>query len=72
MRSKKPLLILAFALSSLLGKAQDVTWDETFRQNGKINVVVGVMAIIFIGIIGYLVLQDRKISRLEKQMKSKK
>lgn len=38
-------------------------------QSGKIYVVVCVISIIFIGIIGYLVMLDRKISKLEKELK---
>jgi CcmD family protein len=39
------------------------------RHNGKIYVVVGVILIIFIGIILYLVRLDRKITKLEKENK---
>ena len=44
--------------------------DELY-QSGKIYVVVVVVALIFIGIVGYLILLDRKISRLEKEVKNK-
>jgi CcmD family protein len=37
------------------------------RHNGKIYVVVGVILIIFTGIIFYLIRLDRKITRLEKE-----
>jgi preprotein translocase subunit SecG len=40
-----------------------------FRESGKIWVVVGVLTIIFIGIIVYLVLLDRKIGKVEKLRK---
>jgi hypothetical protein len=44
---------------------QDVL--NSLHSNGKIYVVVAVIAIIFIGLITYLVTIDRKVSRLEKQ-----
>lgn len=41
----------------------------TMRSNGKIYVVVVVLATIFAGIFTYLVYLDRKITRLEKEKK---
>lgn len=40
--------------------------DELYKS-GKIYVVVTVLAIIFVGIVGYLIVLDRKITRLEKE-----
>jgi CcmD family protein len=40
-------------------------------QSGKIYVVVIVIAVILLGIIGYLTLLDRKISKLEKEIENK-
>lgn len=40
---------------------------DVMRSNGKIYVVVTVLATIFAGIFAYLVILDRKISRLEKE-----
>ena len=37
-------------------------------QSGKIYVVVIVLSIIMLGIAGYLVMLDRKVSRLEKEI----
>ena len=42
---------------------------DVMRANGKIYVVVVVLATIFAGIFGYLVYLDRKITRLEKDKK---
>ena len=39
--------------------------ESLFRSSGKIYVVVGIIAIIFICIIVYLVRLDSKISKLE-------
>ena len=43
---------------------------DVMRSNGKIYVVVTVLATIFAGIFAYLVYLDRKISRLEKENQS--
>jgi CcmD family protein len=40
-------------------------------QSGKIYVVVTVLSVIFIGIVIYLIMLDRKISKLEKEIKNK-
>jgi hypothetical protein len=42
---------------------------DMMRSNGKIYVVVGVISIIFIGIIIYLIRLDLKISKIEKKQK---
>lgn len=53
---------------SLTTAAQETTPEmaDVMRSNGKIYVVVLVLATIFAGIIAYLVILDRKISKLEK------
>ena len=60
---------MIFLFSALCTLAQDSKpeMDDLLRQNGKIYVVVTVIGIIFTGIIIYLVMLDRKISRLEKK-----
>lgn len=40
---------------------------DTLRSNGKIYVVVTVLATIFAGIFAYLVVLDRRIGKMEKQ-----
>ena len=56
--------------------AQDMTSDiemaDLMRSSGKIYVVVAVLSIVFIGIIGYLVHIDRKLTRLERKIAEKK
>ncbi|SCB87638.1 CcmD family protein [Chitinophaga costaii] len=57
---------------SLLASAQQQNTEkgpvnEFFRSNGKIYVVVGVLVIIFLGIVLFLVRLDRKISKLEQR-----
>ncbi|HRG84653.1 MAG TPA: CcmD family protein [Chitinophagales bacterium] len=45
--------------------------DNVLRSNGLIYVVVGVVVIILAGLIFYLTTIDRKLSKLEKEIKNK-
>lgn len=63
------ILLLSVACFSQ-GSDQIEMADELF-QSGKIYVVVAVLSIIFIGIVVYLIMLDRKISKLEKEIKNK-
>lgn len=51
---------------------QDAEMADGMRANGKIYVVVAIMVIILVGILAYLFLIDRKVSRLEKRLGEKK
>jgi len=57
-------------LSQALFAQNESMTAELMRENGKIYVVVGVLVIIFIGIIVYLITLDRRISRMEKSEES--
>ncbi|MEJ8801128.1 CcmD family protein [Pontibacter sp. H249] len=48
---------------------QEIEMADTLRQDGKIYVVVVVLLTVLGGMIAYLVTLDRKVSRLEKQMR---
>ncbi len=68
---KKSAFLIAMLLSASTF-AQDnapVEMATGLYQSGKIYVVVIVMSIIFVGIAGYLIMLDRKISKLEKESK---
>lgn len=76
-----PLLTKAFLLALLLFSqnllaqqpvAEGVEMADRLRADGKIWVVVAVIAAVFAGIIIYLVRLDRQVSKLEKEMKEKK
>ncbi|WP_347157265.1 CcmD family protein [Pontibacter chitinilyticus] len=47
----------------------NVEMADTLRQDGKIYVVVAVLTTIMAGLVVYLVTIDRKVSKLEKQLK---
>ena len=45
---------------------------DFMRETGKINVVVGVILLIFLGIVIYLMRLERKLTKLEHQIKDDK
>lgn len=71
---KKIALSMLMLIVSASAFAQDnapVEMATGLYQSGKIYVVVIVMAIIFTGITIYLIMLDRKISKLEKEIQNK-
>ena len=64
-----PLLLLASLAMAQAPEAAPAMADD-LRASGKIYVVVAVVAVIVIGLLGYLIALDRKMSRLEKEMKA--
>ncbi|MCH7413212.1 CcmD family protein [Belliella sp. R4-6] len=75
----KKWFIILFLLVSLQSYAQEkiaITEDDytnskiemadVMRSEGKIYVLVGIIGIVFAGILVYVIATDRKISRLEK------
>ena len=72
-----PYIIFMYGmLLTFVTFAQDATDEvgmaDTMRASGKIYVVVAVLVIIFIGIVVYLVIIDRKVSKLEKEITNDK
>jgi CcmD family protein len=64
------LAAFGLILSSFAQQAEDVEMADAMRASGKIYVVVTVLAILFTGIVVYLISLDRKISKLEKESAS--
>ncbi len=62
-------LYLLTMVSSFAQNNNTVEMADTFRQEGKIYVVVGVFAIILTGLIAYLMRLDAKIGALENEEK---
>jgi septal ring factor EnvC (AmiA/AmiB activator) len=48
---------------------QQVEMADTFRSEGKIYVVVAVLSTIFLGMVMYLIVFERRLSQLERQIK---
>lgn len=63
------ILLLLFSATTFAQDVPQVEMADGLFQSGKIYVVVGVLAIIFIGIVVYLLMLDRKISKLENEIK---
>jgi CcmD family protein len=63
---KKLICLLVFLTGYLSAFAQDVEMADTLRSSGKIYVVVGIIAIVFVGLAIYLFTIDRRLTRLEK------
>ncbi|MDZ4666203.1 MAG: CcmD family protein [Bacteroidota bacterium] len=59
-------------LSTFFANAQEVEMADSFRADGKIYVVITVLAIVFASIVGILILLERKLSKLEKELKETK
>ncbi len=72
--AKFSLVFLAVLLqtSALLAQASKVIPDDGMAnlmyQSGKIYVVVGVILLIFIGVVFYLLALDRRIKKLEDEI----
>ena len=63
-----PLLLLAPLAFAQTPEAAPAMADD-LRASGKIYVVVAVVSVIVAGLLAYLISLDRKVSRLEKEMK---
>lgn len=60
------------SVSPLTLLAQEVEMADRLRSSGKIYVVVAIVLVILLGLIGYLISLDRKVSRLEKRIRDSK
>ena len=69
---KKFLYLFLLMTISTIAKAQDAEMADVMRSNGKIYVVVGIILIILIGLITYLFMLDRKITKLENKLTDKR
>ncbi|MBR7950963.1 hypothetical protein KBK19_13480 [Microvirga sp. STR05] len=68
------LLLLALVLPLLHAAAQSTADDspemaDAFRADGKIYVVVAVISVVLAGLLALLVSLDKKVSRLERELK---
>ncbi len=66
---KKIVFAITFLIFTVmqLNAQQDIDMADTFRENGKIYVVVGILSIVFSGIIIFLIRLEKKVARLEKE-----
>lgn len=66
---KRLLNLLVLLTMPIFTFASDVEMADLLHENGKIYVVVGVIAIIFVGIVVYLVTIDRRLTKIEREEK---
>jgi uncharacterized membrane protein YidH (DUF202 family) len=72
MKNNKLTLALAFTIFSNILFAQsesNIDMADEMMQNGKIYVVIAVLCVVFACIATYLIMLDRRISRIEKENK---
>ena len=71
----KKISILILMLVSLFTNAQETTngpaMADSWREDGKIYVVIAVMSTIFACVVIYLVIIERKLKKLEEDLKNK-
>lgn len=70
MKQRFFIITLLFLLidSNLFAQSQENAVEEFFRTESKFYVVVAVLAIVMIGLLGYVIYLDRKTKKLEKQI----
>ncbi|MCY7356707.1 MAG: CcmD family protein [Rudanella sp.] len=65
------LLSAMMALNFLAQQTAPIEMADQLRADGKIWVVVLVIALVFAGIVAYLVRLDRQLSKVEEALKQK-
>jgi CcmD family protein len=75
MKKVFPTLLILFINLVLISISSAAQTDQpemadAMRSNGKIYVVMAVCLVILLGLVGYVIRIDRKLSRLEKQQKN--
>lgn len=68
MKKYLSLVVLTLLCSSLYAEDSVI---ESMHENGKIYPVIAVIAVIFIGIIIFLIRQEKKIKQIEDQLNNK-
>lgn len=56
------------ACGNLFAQSNENNIEKFFRTESKFYVVVAVLAIVMIGLLGYVIYLDRKTQKLEKQI----
>ena len=72
MPMKKFLYLFLLMTMATIANAQNAEMADVMRSNGKIYVVVGIILIVLIGLITYLFMLDRKITKLENKLSDKR
>ncbi len=68
--SKKRLALILLLLGSATASwASQTATTDFMRSTGKIYVVVAVIAVVFIGIVLFLIFLERRLTKLENQIR---
>ena len=62
-------LLLQSVCASLAQQESDVEMADAMRSSGKIYVVVGVIVLLFLGLLSYILLLEKRLRKLERQEK---
>lgn len=68
----KKFILLFFLFTSILVNAQEQQMADGMRADGKIYVVIAILCVIFGCVVVYLLRIDRKVKKLEEELKNKK
>ncbi len=72
----KKIALFIFLFTALFTQAGEYPTNpqmaDGMRAEGKIYVVIAVMTTIFVCIVAYLIVIDRKVKKLEEEIKNKK
>jgi len=60
-------MLVFTSISALAQQTETIEMADAFRADGKIYVVIAVVAIILIGLFVYLINLDKKIGKMEKE-----
>jgi CcmD family protein len=63
--------VITFSVMAQQGDNEAIEMADALRASGKIYVVVLVVTVILTGLIVYLIRLDKKVSKLEKEVKNK-
>jgi len=69
MKLKLAFLATILSLQTFAQEQNTVEMADVMRSNGKIYVVITVLTVVFLGIVIYLINLDRKVTKLEKELK---
>jgi CcmD family protein len=65
----RTILLFVFGLTANAVAAKQVEMADGMRADGKIYVVVAIILVILLGLFTYLFLLDRKLNKMDQQLK---
>ena len=65
------LILLTLLTGSISAQTGEIEMADVMFENGKIYVVITVLCTVFIGLVIYTIIIDRRLSRFEKEINEK-